>query len=105
MNDKMIKRSREGAGEEKTMDIKEFSERVCQYVKAALPFELKEAEVYVTRLDIGDGDTRTALLVVRPWDGSATGFCLDDQYAGAATVESAAAAIINDRRLYNMSIQ
>lgn len=83
----------------------EFAERVRQYVKEALPPELKEAEVYAVRLDIGDGSTRMALLVIRPWDSSATGFCLDDWYAGGMTVESAAAAIINDRRLYNMTIQ
>lgn len=87
-----------------TMSMEEFAERVCQCVEEALPPELKEADVYATRLDIGHGDTRMVLLVIRPWNGIVTGFCLDDWYAGDMTVGSAAASIINDRRLYNVSI-
>lgn len=93
---------------EKMMSIREFGEKVCQYVKAGLPSELEMAEVCIVRLDMGDGDTRTALLITRSWSGYATGFCLDGWYkkysSGNATVQSAAAAIINDRRIYNTSI-
>lgn len=92
----------------KKMSIKEFAERVCQYVKEALPHELEGTDVRGARLDMGDGDTRMVLLIIRPWNRIVTGFCLNDWYkdyaAGNAAVESAAAAIINDRRLYNMSI-
>ena len=91
------------------LSIREFGEQVCQYVKAGLPSELEMAEVCTARLDMGDGDTRTALLVIRPWSGEATGFYLDSWYisyvSGDMTVESAAAAIINDRRLYNTSME
>lgn len=91
------------------MNAKGFEEQVCQYVRNALPQELKDVEVYVTKLDIGEGHTRMVLLVIRPWDHTATGFDLDAQYkryvAGDATVESIVAPIINDRRLYNTSIK
>ena len=93
----------------KMMSIKEFGEQVCQYVKAGLPSELEMAEVCTARLDMGNGDTHMALLVIRPWSGEATGFYLDGWYiryvSGDMTVESAAAAIINDRRLYNTSME
>lgn len=90
------------------MDIKEFSEHVRKYVKEALPDELAEADVCVTNLDTGESTARVILLVIRPWNDTATGFYLDQWYAnysaGDATAESAAAAIINDRRLYNTSV-
>ncbi len=91
------------------LSIEKFGEQVCYYVKEGLPSELEMAEVCTARLDMGDGDTRTALLVIRPWSGDATGFYLDGwykkYYSGDMTVESAAASIINDRRLYNVSIE
>lgn len=90
----------------KLMSKKKFAERVCAYVKKALPHELAEAEVRTARLDLWTDHARIALLVIRPWDGITTGFCLEQQYEdysnGRATVESAAAAIIGDRRLYCM---
>lgn len=93
---------------EKMMSIGEFGEKVCEFVKAGLPSELEMAEVCTARLDMGDGDTRTALLIIRPWSGEATGYCLDGWYKrysdGDMTMESAAAAIVNDRRIYNVSI-
>lgn len=93
----------------KMMSIKEFGEQVCQYVKAGLPSELEMAEVCTARLDMGDGDIRTALLVIRPWSKEATGFYLDGWYkrysSGDMTVEAAVASIINDRRLYNVFIE
>ncbi len=86
------------------MEIEEFAGHVLKIVKTALPQELQEARVCVTMLDIGDDAARMALLVCRPWDGTTTGFYLDDwhrQYLNeTATIESAVAAIINDRRLY-----
>lgn len=92
---------------EKIMGIKEFEERVCQYVRNALPYELEGSRVYVTRLEVGEGETRLAVLVIRPWSEMISGFCLHDFYKdyanGSATVESVAAAIINDRRLYKTS--
>jgi hypothetical protein len=94
---------------EKMMSIREFGEDVCQYVKAGLPSELEAAEVFTARLDMGDGDTHIALLVIRPWNKETTGFYLDGWYiryiSGDITVESAAADIINDRRLYNAAIE
>ena len=50
-----------------TMSMERFAEQVCQCVQAALPRELDEADVYATKMDIGDGDTRMMLLVIRPW--------------------------------------
>ena len=91
------------------LSIEKFGEQVCKYVKAGLPSELETDEVCIARLDMGDGDTRTALLVIRPWSGDATGFYLDGWYkkysSGDMTVESAATSIINDRRLYNVFIE
>lgn len=91
------------------LSIEKFGEQVCKYVKAGLPSELETAEVCTARLDMGNGDTRTALLVIRPWDKEATGFYLDGWYkrysSGDMTVESVAASIINDRRLYTVSIE
>lgn len=91
------------------MSIKEFGERVCQYVREALPHELEGTDVRIARLDMGDGVTHMVLLVIRPWNGIVTGFCLEDRYkryaSGTTAVESAAAAIINDRRLYNVSME
>lgn len=60
------------------------------------------------RLDMGDDDTRTILLIIHPWNKESTGVFLDDWYKGYSdgntTVESAVAATINDRRLYNMPL-
>lgn len=88
------------------LSIREFEEQVCRYVRNALPHELEGTYVCVTRLEICEEDTCIALLVIRPWSGMVTGFCLNDKYKeyadGNATVESTAAAIINDRRLYSM---
>lgn len=88
----------------KPISKKKFAERICAYVKDALPHELAEAEVCTARLDLWSGHPRIALLVIRPWNDITTGFCLERQYeeytSGKATVVSAAAAIINDRRLY-----
>lgn len=91
------------------LGIEKFGEQVCKYVKAGLPSELEAAEVCISRLDMGDGDTCMALLIIRPWSGDATGFYLDGWYkkysSGDMTVESAAVSIINDRRLYNVFIE
>lgn len=90
------------------LSIRGFGEQVCQYVKAGLPSELEMAEVCTARLAMGDGDTHMALLVIRPWSKEVTGFYLDGWYiryiSRDMTVESIAAAIINDRRLYNATI-
>lgn len=88
-----------------TMSKKEFAEHICQHVRKALPEELKEAEVRATSLDLWAGDPRMVLLIVRPWDGVTTGFCLDKWYKDCPDVqitEAVAASIINDRRLYCM---
>lgn len=91
------------------MSIKEFGERVCQYVRKALPHELEGTDVHIARLNMWDGVTYMALLIIHPWNGIVTGFCLNDWYkryaSGTTTVESAAAAIINNRRLYNVSME
>ncbi len=91
------------------LSIREFGEQVRCYVEAGLPSELEMAEVCTARLDMGDGDTHIALLVIRPWNKETTGFYLDGWYiryiSGDITVESAAADIINDRRLYNAAIE
>ena len=90
----------------KTTSIDEFATQVCAIVKDALPEELSNAEVCAQKLNIWAGEARTVLLVIRPWDGITTGFCLDrhykEYYDGNATVESVAAAIINDRWLYSI---
>lgn len=90
-----------------TMGIWEFAGDVRRYVKEALPEELSGADVCVASLNTEDGNIHVALLVSRPWNGTATGFYLDGWYerysGGIDTAESAAASIINDRRLYNMS--
>lgn len=92
----------------KNKSLEEFAENVCQYVRNALPEELSEAEVHTASLDIWD-KPRMVLLIVRPQNGITTGFCLDRHYEnysnGNATVESSAAAIINDRRLYRLPIE
>lgn len=92
----------------KIMGLEEFTENVRQYVKNALPEELSEADVHTARLDIWNGNARMILMVTRPHNGVTTGFCLDRHYknysSGNATAESVAAAIINDRRLYNIPI-
>lgn len=87
-----------------TMSKEEFAEKVLRYVQEALPEELAEAQVRTTSLDLWADDARMALLVIRPWGGTTTGFCLDRWYQGyldkKETAESTAAAVINDRRLY-----
>lgn len=80
---------------------KEFAEHVCQHVKEALPEELAGADVHAATLDLWADSPQTVLLVIRPWGGITTGFCLD-RYYQKETVEAAAASIINDRRLYVM---
>lgn len=91
------------------MSVEKFDQQICQYVKAALPHELEGTDVYAARLNMGEGETHMILLVIRPWYGEVTVFCLDNWYKsyadGNMTVESAVAAIINDRRLYNMSLE
>lgn len=90
----------------KHTDINGFARNVQRYVKKALPQEMEKAGVYVARLDTGEGAARVSLLVSRPWNSTMTVFYLDDWYRkylkGAATTESVAATIINDRRLYHM---
>ncbi len=90
----------------KLMDQKEFAEKIALYVRNALPEELAEADVRAASLDLWAGGARMALLVIRPWNDTVTGFCLDGWYRkyseGSAEAEDAAAAIINDRRLYSM---
>lgn len=87
-----------------TMNKKEFAEKVCQYVKAALPEELAEVQIRTASLDLWADDTRMVLLIIRPWDSTTTGFCLDRWHQGyldkKETAETTAAAIINDRKLY-----
>lgn len=89
-------------------NLDEFAEDVCRYVKNALPEELSGTEVCTGYLKLWDGDARMVLLIIRPHNGVTTGFCLDRHYknysSGNTTAESAAAAIINDRRLYNISL-
>lgn len=86
-----------------TMSKEAFAEKVCQYVKEALPEELAEAEVRTTSLDLWADSPHMVLLIIRPWDSATMGFCLDRWYQGKKeTAETAAAAIINDRRLYCM---
>lgn len=91
---------------EKILNMEEFAERVCQSVKGHLPYELDEAEVYVTCVDTGEDRVRVLLVVFRPWHDISTGFYLENWYkdysAGMATVESVTAAIINDDRLYHV---
>ena len=91
----------------KTTNIEEFADIICRRVKEALPEELKEAEIRVARLDIWNDGQRTVLLIVRPWGGATTGFCLDRHYKqyydGTATLEHVASEIINDRRIYCMA--
>jgi len=88
----------------KLMDQKEFAEKVVQYVRNALSEELSEAEVRAAGLDLWAGGARMALLLIRPWSDTAVGFRLDGWYQkysdGNASVEDAAAAVINDSRLY-----
>lgn len=87
-----------------TMNKKEFTEKVLQYVKDALPEELAEAQVRTTSLDLWADDKRIVLLIIRPWDSTTAGFCIDRWYQGyldkKETAETTAADIINDRRLY-----
>lgn len=87
-----------------TMNKKEFTEKVLQYVKDALPEELAEAQVCTTSLDLWADGARMVLLVIHPWDSTTVGFCLDKWYQGyldkKETAETTAAAVINDRRLY-----
>ena len=90
----------------KIMNQKEFAEKIALYVRNALPEELAEADVRTASLNLWSDGTRMALLVIRPWNGTVTGFCLDGWYRkysdGNAAAEAAAASIINDRRLYSL---
>lgn len=87
-----------------TMNKKEFTEKVLQYVKDALPEELAEAQVFTASLDLWADGARMVLLVIRPWDNTTIGFCLDKWYQRyldkKETAETVAAVVINDRRLY-----
>lgn len=89
-----------------TWSKEEFAEKVSRYVKEALPEELVEAEVHTASLDLWADGPRMVLLVIRPWGCATTGFCLDRWYHGyldkKETAETAAAAVINDSRLYRM---
>ena len=92
----------------KRMSKYEFAEKVAQYVKNALPEELSGAEVRIAEPDLWADGPHTSLLIIRPWNGTTTGFMLDKWYQkymdGDAAAESAAAAIINNRRLYSMPL-
>ena len=74
-----------------TMSKEAFAEEVLHYVKEALPEELAEAQVRTVSLDLWADGSRMALLIIRPWDST-----MDK----GETAEAAAAAIINDGRLY-----
>lgn len=91
---------------EKHMDLKEFAEKTAAYVRNALPAELAGAQVRTASPDLWADGPHEVLLVIRPWINYAAGFRLDGWHAkyrdGCASVEDAAAAIINDRRLYVM---
>ncbi len=90
----------------KTMSQEQFIEKVLQYVRKALPEELAEVKIRAVNLDLWDGDARMVLLVMRPWSGTVTGFCMDRWYKAyldeKETAETTAAAVINERRLYCM---
>ena len=87
-----------------TINKEEFAENVRKYVKEALPEELAETQVCTTCLDLWADSPHMVLLIIRPWDSTTTGFCLDRWYQGyldkKETAETTAAAVINDRRLY-----
>ncbi len=89
-----------------TISKEQFAEKVLQYVREALPEELAGVKIRSASVDLWDGGSRTVLLVIRPWTDIITGFCLDRWYRAyldeKKTVENAAAAIINDSRLYHM---
>ena len=84
-----------------TMSKEAFAEEVLHYVKEALPEELAEAQVRTVSLDLWADGSRMALLIIRPWDSTTTGFCLNRWMDKGETAEAAAAAIINDGRLYS----
>ena len=90
----------------KHMDLKEFAEKTATYVRNALPAELADAQVRTASPDLWADGPHEVLLVIRPWINAAAGFRLDGWHAkyrdGSVSVEDAAAAIINDRRLYVM---
>lgn len=90
----------------KTNSKEQFAENVLQYVREALPKELAGIKIHTANLDLWDGDAQMVLLVIRPWSGTVTGFCMDRWYKayldGKETAETTAAAVINDRRLYCM---
>ena len=91
---------------DKLMNQKVFAETIVQYVKRALPEELVETNVRALELDLWADKLHMVLLLTRPWNNTTTGFVLDKWYQNylnkTMTVETAAAAIINDRRLYAM---
>lgn len=91
---------------DKLTNQKQFAKTVTAYVQNALPTELSEAVVRVERLNLWADGARMVLLIIRPWNGITTGVCLDTWYQkyanGNAAPHDAAAAIINDRRLYVM---
>ena len=86
--------------------MKEFAEKTAAYVRNALPAELAGAQVRTASPDLWADGPHEVLLVIRPWINAAAGFRLDGWHAkyrdGSVSVEDAAAAIINDRRLYVM---
>ncbi|MEY8335529.1 hypothetical protein AALB53_20905 [Lachnospiraceae bacterium 47-T17] len=88
------------------MGKEQFAEKVLRYVREALPEELAEVRVRTVSMDLWEDGGQAVLLVIRPWSGTVTGFCMDRWYQAyldrKETAETTAAAIINDRRLYCM---
>ena len=81
-----------------TMSKEAFAEEVLHYVKEALPEELAEAQVRTVSLDLWADGSRMALLVIRPWDSTTTGFCLNRWMDKGETAEAAAAGFTARRR-------
>ena len=89
----------------KRMSKYEFAEKVAQYVKNALPEELSGAEVRIAEPDLWADGPHTSLLIIRPWNGTTTGFMLDKWYQKYMDGDAAAEpANLYNPRLYSMPL-
>lgn len=84
------------------MSIKEFSECVCNGVRAGLPYELAEAKVTI----VYEKDSRSQLQINCPWSNIKVDYSLTCDYqeylSGKCTPEFVIANILNNRNLYHV---
>lgn len=84
------------------MSIKEFSECVCNGVKAGLPYELAKAEVTI----VYEKGSRSQLQINRPWSNIRVDYSLTYDYqeylSGKCSPDIVIANILNNRNIYHV---